>query len=292
MLQQLNSKMGAVAIAKPVAPVIREPSFERTIVTPEIARAWLERNEGNRKISRSHVSQLARDMRAGKFPFNGIPIQFDRTGKMINGQHRLLACIEADTDIDVLVVYGLPPEVQETIDIGARGRTAADILKMGGANYATFTAAACRTLLSEKIGDGSFKTTWTVSEVQGVLSRHPKLPASVRHSCTRKIPRGISAANVGFIHYVGSHLLGAPTTADAFMDVLHSGVPSMDGCAAHAYRERVLRAQGRGGAAALLRPESWRLLKAAWNAFTAGRQTQVLRGAREEVIDGLNYEQL
>ena len=109
-------------------------------ITPKKAQELLEGNKRNRPVRKSHVRQLAEEMKAGKWVVNGVPIIFN--GKLlIDGQHRLMACIESDKPFDTLVVSDVAPNSFLTIDVG-RKRTAADTLATRGEeNYAALAAA-------------------------------------------------------------------------------------------------------------------------------------------------------
>lgn len=100
-------------------------------VSPEIASWWLQMNTHNRNLNKSRVSQLADDMRKGLWVVNGEPIQFDREGRLINGQHRLHAIVMSGVTLDMLVVRGLDPRAQDTIDIGS-SRSMVAILTLNG----------------------------------------------------------------------------------------------------------------------------------------------------------------
>lgn len=77
-------------------------------ITPTIARKYLAMNNNNpRRINKNIAVSYAEDMKAGKWLMNGEAIVFDEEGNLINGQHRLLAVIKADTGIDFLVVRGI-----------------------------------------------------------------------------------------------------------------------------------------------------------------------------------------
>lgn len=93
--------------------------FVRMLVTPEMARLFLDRNINNRDIKPSVVDKYARDMRSGNWQFNGVPIQFDWNGVLIDGQHRLLALVEAGVALEFVIETGLDPASRTTIDIGA-----------------------------------------------------------------------------------------------------------------------------------------------------------------------------
>jgi hypothetical protein len=85
-------------------------------IGPERAEAYLARNRGNRNIVQSHVAALARDIANGHWMFNAQPICFSRSGRLLNGQHRLSAVLEAGLPIEVMVMHGLPEEAFQTYD--------------------------------------------------------------------------------------------------------------------------------------------------------------------------------
>ena len=90
----------------------------KMLVTPEMAKEWLTHNTHNRPVSRTTVEKYARDMKAGKWFYTNQGIGFDVDGTLTDGQHRLLACIMADTPFECLVVWRLPVEAQKVIDSG------------------------------------------------------------------------------------------------------------------------------------------------------------------------------
>lgn len=100
-------------------------------ITPEIAERYLGKNESNRNLLKSRVTIYSRDIKAGRWKFNPNPIVFDEKGILIDGQHRLHAIIEAGEPVDMLVMFGAPPESKDIIDFG-KPRTSSDILKMEG----------------------------------------------------------------------------------------------------------------------------------------------------------------
>lgn len=87
-------------------------------ITPERAREWLARhNTRNRNIQDSNIDAMVRDIKKGYWMVNAQPICFAaETGRLLNGQHRLTACVRADAPIDVLIVRGLPDEAFATYD--------------------------------------------------------------------------------------------------------------------------------------------------------------------------------
>lgn len=103
---------------------------EITTITPEHAAKLLRGNTNNRKMRRSLVERYARDMGEGRWIPNGEAVVVNgRT--LIDGQHRLQACIESGAPFQTVFVSGVSLDAVSTIDTGA-GRTFSDVLKMHG----------------------------------------------------------------------------------------------------------------------------------------------------------------
>lgn len=102
---------------------------EVIVITPTDAAAWLKCNQNNRQVRKNHVMFLAREILEGNWQVNGQPIVIADDEQVLDGQHRLMAIIEAGKPIQSLVVYGITPEAFRTIDTGAV-RTGADALTM------------------------------------------------------------------------------------------------------------------------------------------------------------------
>lgn len=49
------------------------------------------------------------EMQDGKWKLNGKTICFDRTGRLLNGQHRLSAVVRSGVSLTTVVVRGLDP---------------------------------------------------------------------------------------------------------------------------------------------------------------------------------------
>ena len=114
---------------------------EIKLYTPQEARNLLENhNPKNRPLSRTRVKQYAEEMKNRRWQVNGDAIRFDEYGNLLDGQHRLAACIEAQTVFRSLVIRGLPPEVMTTIDVGKK-RTLADTLTLEGVKNAKALSA-------------------------------------------------------------------------------------------------------------------------------------------------------
>lgn len=113
---------------------------ETWAITPAMASIMLTWNDRNRPLAESTVKKYAALMRQGRWRYTGEPIIFSPV-RLIDGQHRLAACVAANTPIDALVVFGAPDEAFAFIDVG-KSRTAANIFAINGVkNYVVIAAA-------------------------------------------------------------------------------------------------------------------------------------------------------
>lgn len=98
--------------------------------TPEQACALLEKNETRdfqRSVNQTLVMRIAEDLRRGRWVVNGETIIIDKTGRVVDGQHRLWGCFESGKPVTTWVIEGVEPEAFKTIDTG-RCRTASDMI--------------------------------------------------------------------------------------------------------------------------------------------------------------------
>ena len=116
------------------------------VITPAKAVEYLESNKDNRPISQIYVNRYAEDMRMGRWKYNGEAIKFDENGKLIDGQHRLLACIQSNTPFVTDVVRDLEPDCFTTLDNG-KGRTCGDALAIMSIPNARLVAAIIKKYL-------------------------------------------------------------------------------------------------------------------------------------------------
>ena len=102
-------------------------------ITPEMAEKMLEKNIANRKVNQANVNRIAADMTTGNYKVNGETIKISSAGEIIDGQHRLLACVKSGMPFDTYIVYNVEREAVGTIDMG-KGRSVADSLNVMGCN--------------------------------------------------------------------------------------------------------------------------------------------------------------
>lgn len=96
-------------------------------ITPDTARLYLKFNNNNRPLRKAHIRSLAFDITNGDWQVTHQGIAFDTTGKLIDGQHRLHAIIEAGIPIQMPVTRGCSSSSFSILDRGAN-RSPSDIL--------------------------------------------------------------------------------------------------------------------------------------------------------------------
>ncbi|KAF0176483.1 MAG: hypothetical protein FD161_3022 [Limisphaerales bacterium] len=151
--------------------------FQFVRVTPQLAQDWLARNKRNRKPKPDTVTGYARDMRNGEWVTNHQGGAFFADGDLMDFQHRLMAVVESQQTVMMVVSTGWPKKLpkqkacmMDAVDIG-RVRSlrdqlelqhgianAADVVKLSGA-----LAALCCGM--EKIGKNSPGTVLAIAEI-------------------------------------------------------------------------------------------------------------------------------
>ena len=80
-------------------------------------------------------------MEAGNFLLTGETILLSNKWRLLNGQHRLNACILAKAAFDAVVIQGLPENIFRKLDSGEKRRPADWLASEGEANAKVFAAA-------------------------------------------------------------------------------------------------------------------------------------------------------
>lgn len=122
-----------------------ESTAQLVTITPEEAARILElENVNNRKMRKTHVARLAEAMKAGHWVVNGETIIYN-DNYLLDGQHRLAACVLANAPFTTWVVRNVPSEAMPSIDKGV-SRRLSDTLAWAGQSNASQAAAIVRRL--------------------------------------------------------------------------------------------------------------------------------------------------
>lgn len=178
-------------------------SIER--ITPEVAAEMLKCNVNNRAVKREPIESALKD---GQWRLNGATIVFAGDGTLLDGQHRLMACVASGVPFDTIVVRGLAHSSQVTMDSGVK-RSVADHLRMRGYSRWTDVASIGSALLrADQIGvERAFdagnwlKSTTTTSIVDFIEQSYAERIEPVLRESTNLAKRyaGLSGATVAII---------------------------------------------------------------------------------------------
>lgn len=148
-------------------------------VTPAMATEWLRKNDHNRKINPKTVSDYARQMTEGYWVLNGEAVKIAEDGSLLDGQHRLMAVIESNTVVEMLVILGLESDTQDTMDTG-RKRNTADKLSIEGVPNSTLVAAISARAWMWDRGNFRFAAAQrpSIREAVAVLEQYPHIHRS------------------------------------------------------------------------------------------------------------------
>ena len=96
-------------------------------ITPQLAEIMLEHNTKNRPLRKASLNHCIRQLKAGNFHLTGDSITCSDTGRLLNGQNRLHACVMTGIPFQASMLYGVKEESFHVMDTGAK-RSAADVL--------------------------------------------------------------------------------------------------------------------------------------------------------------------
>ncbi len=266
---------------------------EKVFVTPELAAEWLVRNTGNRRLIKGHVDGLEHVLKRGEWSLNGETIKFAKDGRLLDGQHRLHACINSGVGFWTWVAHGLEASAFDTIDTNMRTRRTSDILGFHGKEN-TANLAACVKLLWKFRSSGQFYeggggfNGFSPKECLEILSRRPAIEGSVSRCVHVRVFS--SPSLLAALHYLFA--CANSDLADEFASVIADGSSDLDR-PFHILREAVINRRlsvHRMG----LRQLAFMAIRS-WNSeVSANWIKKVYYKPNEDFpkIAGLNYERL
>jgi hydrogenase maturation factor len=100
------------------------------VITPKEATKIIEKsNIDNRKVRLHHVEWFSNLIKKGEWVLTHQGIAFDVNGRLVDGQHRILAIAKSGVDTPILVTRNLEPEAYNAIDTHSQ-RNMADVYKI------------------------------------------------------------------------------------------------------------------------------------------------------------------
>jgi hypothetical protein len=245
---------------------------KHTSITPQEAVNWLNtKNSKNRPVSENAVAKYAQEMKSGRWVDNGQAIIFGKSGNLLNGQHRLMACVRANKSFDATVTYGVDDEAFDTID-DCNTRSMADVLHIKGEASSGLLSAGLRFLWLYVRGEIEHKDLrkgqiCTKPLLELTLERNPKIRSSVKfYSMLKQRPGGllITAGMAIGLHYLFS--LVDEKKADEFFTRLQSGLELTADDPIYILRARLIAGQ-KEASTKLTQSAVYYYTVTSWNAY-------------------------
>jgi hypothetical protein len=260
-------------------------TIEEVKVTPAKASMILKAMPGQRPLNKANIARFKALICGGQFRLTHQGIAFNESGELRDGQHRLTACVETETEIPVQVTFNEPDENFVNYDRGWSRQIAHDLEIQGitvGRN-ASILQAAGRILYHFDAGRMPWTTDnanlgqfYTADVLHDVMNRHPLLLDTVQFICGRtsrppKPPHGPLAAFGTLFREVDDGL------ACAFIDALITGEGLRDGDPALLVRTSL----GHSGTRKQKHSRNVFMVRLvhAWNNVRSGKRVKSLMGA-------------
>lgn len=209
----------------------KSPDPEVVTITPEEAISICEEYNGfNRPVDWNIVHYYASQMKEGLWQINGEAIILSDQGELLDGQHRLYACVEAGVPFRTILVKGISKEAFKTINTGKK-RTGRDIFTInalqkgepvGLAGPLSIAAGICieydRGWIKKKGTDGC---KISPQEKLAFAEATPKLTDWVNRAREKKSPIKRYASMIAAVAFMGSRKY--EMKAGMFVDGVLSG---------------------------------------------------------------------
>jgi hypothetical protein len=248
------------------------PTFNGTrtvLMDRHLAEVLLETNTGNRRVSKRRVSQLAEQMRTGQFENTGEPIIVSAEGILNNGQHRLLALIEADAAVEMDIRFGIPRRAFTKTDTGA-ARTGADVLAISGVANATQISTALRLLLAYEKGLPEHIRDFTPNdEIFRAYERWPDIVDAAVQVQAYNFPKAVRSTPLYATTFLAMRAPGV-TKLQGWLHILATGLEADRDNPAYQLRERLIRGFETQSGTREKQLERFSLMIKSWNLYRKG----------------------
>lgn len=266
-----------------------EIRIEMAVVSPEFANTILNfHNKGNRNIQKTHVDRIARDILKGNWMVNIQAICFDgnpfdpdaRNVRLLNGQHRLKACVKAGVPIEVPIAVNIPAEAFSTFDKSAK-RTK---IESTGDDRVIRSAAVLQWRQDNNLDPINDRDRPTASEILQILKDHPRLVEFARRiRTTEGMSRADEYAKGSVMTYFLNRIhLENPVLAAEFFDKMRSGSNLDRGDPIIALRAEAM--SRRKGSNAYGRYEALEMLLKYWEEYKAWVKKVARKSAQSSLV--------
>lgn len=251
-------------------------------ISPAQAAHLLASGGKNRPLKEVRARLLADAIEAGAWKENGETIIFDEDGVLMDGQHRLRACVLADRPIVSYCVFDVSSSFFASLDTGA-SRSGGDVAALLDFQNATSVAAIAR--LTTIYANGTVVNRMEDSRIMTndqlgrfIAYYRNELNAAImtvikyRPGLTRLVP----LSHMMFLNFMVSD----KEKVEQFTDKMATGEGLVKGDALLLFRQKMLNLVGERHK--LRQLDKLALLVKSWNAFVRNRPVGLLRWSSDE----------
>ena len=221
-------------------------NLREVTLSPYEAEKLLELNTScNRRLNKKHVGNLAEAMNDGRWQTNGETIKIGRDNNgdrvLLDGQHRLQACVKSGVPLRTFVVTELSTTVFDTIDSGKR-RTLADVYHTLGYAHTRLLASTIQIvdrISIGKFGIGGVAKNYPNEVAETLVQLYPGVTLSVELITKYKRLVPIQPRCAAAAHYLFSEI--EPKQADEFINGIVKGINLAEDSPTRHFREKMLR---------------------------------------------------
>lgn len=257
------------------------------VIHPPTAKQMLETNRGNRHPNVAAIGRYADDMAAGRWHVGTSVIIFNEDGDLIDGQHRLQACVQAGVPFTSLVVRGVSREARPAIDQGVKRSLSHVLTWKGHVSTASLGAAVKAAWVWQNTGTPFNRSTFPTNDQSlAWLELNPSMPATVKVADQLKKALGVPLSTVAaFLHWT---TMAEPEATDEFVGKMKLGVGLEYGDPALALREWVLRQATSNVTSRKPLPAVYcQVFVTAWNAQMEGRPMKQAKYVKRDTFPEL-----
>lgn len=247
------------------------------VITPELARQYLDGQENVRMIDKSKVSNYASQMRDQKWLLTGEAIIWDEDGKLRNGFHRLTAVATYDVSFTTYVIRGVPRDAWVMMDTG-KNRVIGDVFHGRSRNKQVPTVAKYILALDKGIAHSQSNTNYQITQpmiIEFAESNYDDLQKAL--GVADKLYEALRGSLTAWAVFVYKTTKLYPSVSEQFIESLISGADLSKGDPRLAIRNWFLnnrpRARTRGTGSVSV-ANALHVLTRGWNAWVEGEERE------------------
>lgn len=136
-------------------------------ISPQLAQHILTNlNHSNRRPSSEKIHEYVAAMQAKLWPVTGAALVFGKAGFLIDGQHRLLACVRSGKPLTTFIAFNIHDGAFAMMDLG-RKRSNRDMFYTSGVPNSSAACSASRWLMIHESNPLSRSESYTNPQIHG-----------------------------------------------------------------------------------------------------------------------------